>query len=150
MVASNVFASGPHRSGVFGHRRRFVRGARAEQARSKRARLDDQRADPEWRHLVRESLREALKRKLGCAIRAKPRRGHLAAHTGHLNDPAATLRSHQGKDLTGQRSRAEEVQFEQRTQLIVGRLLHGTNLGSARIVDEHVNATKPLKRLLDH
>jgi hypothetical protein len=48
-----------------------------------------------------------------------------------------------------QRCRGEEVQFEQRPQLIVGCLLNGSDLSTARVVHEHVNTTKAHECLLD-
>jgi hypothetical protein len=51
------------------------------------------------------------------------------------------------EDQTRQRRGREEVELEQRPQLLVGGLLHGPDLGSAGIVDEHVKAAEPLERL---
>jgi hypothetical protein len=42
------------------------------------------------------------------------------------------------------------MQLEQVTQLLLGRLLQGADLGASGVVDEHVDATVPGDEVIDH
>jgi hypothetical protein len=101
--------------------------------------------DAEGLDLVAERLGQALERELRRAVGAEARRGHLAADARHLHDRAAALLPHGRQDQARERCRPEEVEVEERAQLLVGRLLDG-DLRAAGVVHEHVDATEAVER----
>ena len=129
---------------VLGHCLGLVGGSGAKQPGAEGARLDDQCPDTEPGDLVAQGLGKPLEREFGRAVGTEARSGRLASDARHLHDRAAALSAHVWQDQARQRRGCEEVQLEQRPQLLVGGLLHGADLSAAGVVDEHVNPAESL------
>jgi hypothetical protein len=122
---------------------------RPEQAGPKRTGFDDQRPNSKRRNLIVKGLRDSLEGEFRRAVRAEAGRRDLTADAGHLHDRAAALSPHVREHGAGERHRGEKVQLEQRPQLVFGRLLDRTYLRPAGVVDQDVDPTEFLDRLID-
>ncbi len=89
--------------------------------------LVDQGLDAEV-NLLAQRLRDPFERELGHAVGTEPRRSNLTTDAGPLHHGPATLAAHVRQTSLGQGRRPEEVQLEQVAQLLLSRLLQGTDL----------------------
>ena len=100
--------------------------------------FDQGHLDPKPGHLLGKTLMQRFEGPFGRVVEAHDRPGGDPRDAGYAQDMPAALLAQQGQRGLDHRERAEEVRFEFRADLRLGRLFDRAQKGIARIVDHHI------------
>ena len=117
--------------------------------RGEAARFDEGHLDSELADFLAETIAEAFQGPLGGVVQADARECCNSADAGHLEDVAAFLLAKIGQGCLRDPQGAEEVSFHLGAGLRLGDFFYRPEKAIACIVDDHVQPSKVIVRMLD-
>ena len=121
----------------------------AENRRLGDPRLDDRDAHAEAGDLERQLLTHPFERPLGGDIRGLRHRSETTGHRRDVDDRAAPACTHPRQHRLDTASRAAEVDVHDIEVALGARLLDGTVAADAGVVDQMIDAPRPIKNVLE-
>ncbi len=120
-----------------------------QQIRAEEARFDDRHLDAEPLDLDCDRQRDALDRELRCGVGGTVLKPDNASNGADVDDVARPLLTHNRQHRAHDVHHTIEVRSELAFDLGCGHLFKITKQAVARIVNQNVDTTEPLHRLLD-